>query len=124
MRHGVFGRKLSRNTNERKRLFTVLTQQLVVYGGITTTLAKAKAVQPMVEKLITKSKKEKGWALARFPNRKSGYTRIVKLGTRYGDGAEQVKFSFVDPKPEVKVEEPKKVVKKKYAKTNKTNKSK
>ena len=139
MRHGYFGRKLSRNTNERKRLLLGLAQQLIKFGNITTTLPKAKAVQPMVEKMITKSKKGKGWAATRFPNRTSGYTRIVKLGTRLGDSAQEAMLSFVDPLPEVKREKPKAVkikpkmktkpvakkpVKKSYARKNKTNKSK
>ena len=96
-----------------------LAQQLIKFGNITTTLPKAKAVQPMVEKMITKSKKGKGWAATRFPNRTSGYTRIIKLGTRLGDSAQEAILSFVDPKPEAK-----KPVKKSYARKNKTNKSK
>lgn len=96
------------NTNEGKRLRSGLAKQLVQLGSIITTLAKAKSVQAMVEKLMTKSKKGKG----------GGYTRIVKLGTRLGDGAQLVKFSLIEK------EKPKEMVKKPYAKKHKINKSK
>lgn len=120
MRHGYFGKKLSRNTNERRRLLMVLARQLIRYGSIETSLTKAKAVQPMVEKLITKAKAGThvsqqqmmknladpssvqtllSWAPTRFANRNSGFTRIIKLGTRLGDGTEKVALSFVDPAP-------------------------
>lgn len=77
---------------------------------IKTTLAKAKAVQPMVEKQISASKTD----------RKGGCTRIVKLGKRRGDAAEMVLLEFVDK------EEPKKVelkVEQKAEKTSRTPKS-
>ncbi|MBI3385958.1 50S ribosomal protein L17 [Candidatus Gottesmanbacteria bacterium] len=117
MRHGYFGRKLSRNTNERRRLFMVLAREVITRGSIQTSISKAKAVQPMVEKLITTAKKgnarqlEKvlgnrestqlllAWAPTRFASRTSGFTRIVHLGQRLGDGTEAVIFSLVDPKP-------------------------
>ncbi len=122
MRHRVFGRKLSRNTNERRRLFMVLSRELIARGQIKTTLAKAKAVQSMVEKLITKAKRGSAsskrqmykvladgesvqallaWAKTRFSARSSGFTRIVKLGARAGDASEEVFFSFVDPAPAI-----------------------
>lgn len=117
MRHAVFGRKLSRTKNERRRLFQGLARDLIVHGAIRTTLAKAKAVQPLVEKLITKAKYGEhidvvqiqrvldtrqlteqllADAKTRFFGRTSGFTKIVKMGKRLGDAAEEVLLSFVD----------------------------
>jgi len=97
-----------------------VARDLIAHGAITTSLAKAKAVQPLMDKLITNAKKQTAagnrqllhvlaheksvrllteWAKTRFAHRQSGYTRIVKLGSRAGDGSEQVIFSFVDPAP-------------------------
>ncbi len=118
MRHSYFGKKLSRSTDERKRLIKGLTFDMFLHGKIRTTLAKAKAVQPLVESLITKAKTGGSSDLyeirriltdgsvvkqlltdakTRFSARTSGYTRILKLGRRPGDNAEEVLFSFVDP---------------------------
>ncbi len=117
MRHGYFGKKLSRNTNERKRLFMVLAHELIARGSITTTIAKAKAVQPMIEKLVTLAKRGSArqlgralgdkksaalllsWGKSRFGSRISGFTRIVRLGRRIGDNSEAVVFSFIDARP-------------------------
>lgn len=122
MRHGVGGRKLSRTIDERRRLFLILTRFLFLHGSLKTTLAKAKAIQPMVEKLITKAKKGDNaslnqihkkladkptvetlleWAKTRFSKRSSGFTRIMKLGMRVGDGGEEVMLTFVDELPVV-----------------------
>lgn len=114
----------------------VLARQLIQKSSIQTSLAKAKAVQPMVEKLITSAKKGTmsaqreilknisdsqslqmllSWVPTRFASRKSGFTRIIKIGTRLGDGTEKVALSFVDPAPvstpsqAVKVTKPKEV---------------
>lgn len=121
MKHGYYGRKLGRNKDERRRLFMILTRSFIEAGRIRTTLAKAKAIQPMVEKLITKAKSGTSGALnkvsgvlsdadsykklldmakTRFGGRTSGYTRIVKLGTRLGDASEMVFLEFVDAAPE------------------------
>lgn len=117
MRHSVFGRKLSRTKNERRRLFQSLARDLIIHGSIRTSLAKAKAVQPTVEKLITLAKKgsakeiEKVLASkdieralladskTRFAGRNSGFTRIIHLGKRLGDATEEVLFQLVDAKP-------------------------
>ncbi len=127
MRHGVFGRKLGRNTNERKRLLVNLSREIIKHGSIKTTLAKAKAVQPMVEKLITRAKKGKdakslvfkvlgdkisteklmSEAETRFGKRSSGFTRIVKMGKRMGDSAEEALFMFVDEEVKAEVIVPK-----------------
>jgi large subunit ribosomal protein L17 len=80
-----------------------LARELIARGSIRTTLARAKAVQPLVEKLVTKAKKGKATqkslladAATRFARRTSGFTRIVKLGPRAGDAAEEVLLQFVD----------------------------
>lgn len=131
MLHQVFGRKLNRTSNERKRLFRNLTRSLILYGRITTTLAKAKAIQPLVEKLVTRAKnntlhnrrillkeivdrmvvdkllKVVGPA---FKNTHGGYTRIIKIKSSKGDNRTQAIISFtqefVQEKKEVK-EKPK-----------------
>ena len=125
MRHSVFGRKLSRTKNERRRLLQGLARDVIVRGSIRTTLAKAKAVQPMVEKLVTLAKKgsfkeiekslaskdiEKllaGDAKTRFANRNSGFTRIIKLGKRLGDATEEVFLQFVDERVQGEAVKPK-----------------
>jgi large subunit ribosomal protein L17 len=117
MHHGVFGKKLSRTKNERRRLFANLTRDLILHGRIVTSRAKAKAIQPLVEKLVTKAKKGSDAnrrkileviphgdivnllmkdAKDRFSNRSSGFTRIVKIGNIRSDGSEEVMLSFVD----------------------------
>lgn len=134
MRHSVFGRKLSRTKNERRRLFAGLIRDLIIRNGITTTIAKAKAIQPLVEKLITKAKEGSensrrrvdavltdrkitaqlfDQAGTRFASRLSGFTRIIKLGKRKGDATDIARLSFVDEKVIVETIAPKKVVEKK-----------
>lgn len=133
MRHSVFGRKFSRTKNERKHLFAGLVRSLLVIGSMKTTVTKAKAVQPIVEKLVTKAKRGKEGdrrsimtfiadanvadqllsdAKTRFGRRTSGFTRIVRLGKRLGDAAEEALLQFVDEKVVVEVIAPKKEEKK------------
>ena len=130
MRHSVFGRKLSRTKNERRRLLQGLVRDLLFHGTIRTTLAKAKAVQPLVEKLITKAKDGSRASLkqvekvigdkeiimmltedakTRFSQRTSGHTRIVRLGKRLGDATEEVLFSLVDERVVAEVMKPKEI---------------
>ncbi len=117
MRHSNFGYKLSRTKNERQQLFRNLLRALITHGKITTTRAKAKAIVPTIEKLITKAKKGSEqkrrealavlvdkkvtaqlWDMAktRFAHRQSGFTQIIKLGYRRGDATEEVQLRFVD----------------------------
>lgn len=103
----------------RYKLSHILAKELLKHGKITTTLARAKAVRPLVEKLITRAKKGKEPPL-RFAARTGGFTRIVKLGPRTGDATEMAIISFVD----APVTKPAVVKKRAYAKQNKTNKSK
>lgn len=143
MRHRYFGKKLSRTKNERRRLLQGLVRDLVTHGAMRTTLAKAKAVQPLVERLVTKAKDgsranltvvgsvlsdkvtEKKLledAKTRFRTRTSGFTRIVKLGQRRGDSAQAAILSFVDTAAVAETIGP--VGKEKLQKTDKSAKSK
>ena len=109
MRHRVHGRKLGRPTPHRRALLRSLCTSLFEHERITTTVQKAKEVRPLAEKLITLGKRESLHArrqaaafllraavvqklfdtiATRFADRNGGYTRIVKLGYREGDGAE------------------------------------
>ncbi len=109
MRHRVHGRKLGRTTPHRRALLRNLCTSLFEHGRITTTVQKAKEVRPVAERLITLGKRDTlharrrvaGFLLkaavvqelfdtiaARFADRNGGYTRIVKLGSRSGDGAD------------------------------------
>lgn len=127
MRHGYFGRKFSRTTNERRRLFQSLVREVIVHGTIRTSLAKAKAVQPIIDKLVTKAKRGTNQdvtridavladrkmtnmlleeAKTRFANRTSGFTRIIKLGTRVGDAGEEALLQFVDERVVVETVKP------------------
>ena len=116
MRHQVSGKKLSRNTNQRKALFKSLIFSLILHGRIKTTQAKAKAIKNLAEKLVTKAKKgtlegqrsvrsflpqlaaEKliKEIAPRFQNRQGGFLRALKLGQRLGDGAEMVVLEWVE----------------------------
>ena len=117
MRHGMKGRKLGRTAAHRKALFRNQLASLVQHGRIVTTLAKAKELRPLAEKLITRGKEDtvharrqaRRWLPSRddvkilfddvsprFANRSGGYLRIVKLGQRQGDAAETAALEFVD----------------------------
>ncbi len=123
MRHLKGGFKLRRNPAHRKSLLRNLTASLIESNRIQTTVTKAKAVRPIVEKMITLGKSgtlaDKRRALAylykrktvrvlfdevapRFMDRNGGYTRIIKTDTRKGDGAEMAILEFTDYIFEVK----------------------
>ena len=120
MRHQRTGKKLGRDSAHRKALYSNLASALIEHGRIQTTVAKAKAVKPFAEKMITLGKRgdlhARRQALAalrsndvvhhlfaevapRFAERPGGYTRIVRLGQRPGDAAEMVYLEFVDHEP-------------------------
>ncbi len=117
MLHRVAGKKLGRNKNQRTALFRTLANQLILHEKIVTTEAKAKAVKPIVEKLVTKAKvntvhsrrlllkklvsentvrKMLDIIGPKFKDRKGGYTKIVKLGNRVNDQAPMVALFFVE----------------------------
>ena len=120
MRHRRAGKKLGRDSAHRKALYSNLAGALIEHGRIKTTEAKAKAVKPFAEQMITLGKRgglhARRLALAelrsqdvvhqlfadvapRFADRPGGYTRIVKLGPRLGDAAEMVYLELVDFDP-------------------------
>lgn len=117
MKHHSKQKKLGRERKQRQALLCSLTEALVDHGQIRTTEAKAKALRPFVEKLITKSaednqktrrlitkrlggRKETATKLIediapRFTDRPGGYTRIVKLPPRKSDGSPEAIIQFV-----------------------------
>ncbi|MFP4082029.1 MAG: 50S ribosomal protein L17 [Candidatus Aminicenantes bacterium] len=116
MRHRVRGKKLRRDTAHRRTLLRNLVTSLLEKERVKTTLAKARAARPMAEKMITLAKKDtlhaRRKALSfifkkdtvkklfdeiapRFSERPGGYTRIVKLDSRAGDGAELAMIELV-----------------------------
>ena len=117
MRHKVVGRKLSRPTSHRIAMYRNLVSDLLGYGKIVTTEAKAKEIRGLAEKMITLGKEgslpsyrralsfimskkvaEKVFSelAQRYAERPGGYTRIVKLGPRLGDSAPMVQLELVD----------------------------
>jgi len=132
MRHGKKINHLGRTTAHRKSLLANLASALIKNKRITTTLAKAKALQRYVEPLITKSKqdtthsrrivfsniKDKDSITELFreisqkvATRPGGYTRVIKMGAREGDAAEMAMIELVDYN-EVYVKDTKAVAKK------------
>src|SRR5216683_6814337 len=116
MRHNRSGYKLKRDAGSRKALFKGLVTSVIEHERVVTTITKAKAVKPLVEKMITLAKRDtlhtrrQAAAFletpasvkklfdtlgARFGQRSGGYTRIVRLGFRKGDGAEQAMIELV-----------------------------
>lgn len=124
MRHRVAGYKLSRDRDERRALRRILVKQLFEHERIKTTRTKAEAVRGQAERLITLAKRGNAAGDAqmvharrlaaarlsdattvkklfddiakRFENRPGGYTRMIKLGPRYGDAAEMVILELVE----------------------------
>ena len=121
MRHQKTRNKLSRSSSHRKARLMNLCTEVIEHERIKTTEAKAKAVKPELEQLITLAKRgdlhARRQALStlgqdkfavhklfaevapRFADRPGGYSRIVKIGTRQGDGAEMVYLELVDHTP-------------------------
>jgi large subunit ribosomal protein L17 len=116
MRHKVAGYKLKRNIGSRKALFKGLVTSVIEHERVITTVPKAKAIKPLVEKMITLAKRDtlhtRRQAAAfletpaavkklfdklgtRFGQRNGGYTRVIRLGNRKGDGAEQAMIELV-----------------------------
>lgn len=123
-RHGYQGTKFHRERDQREALVKSLAESLIIYGSIETTLPKAKAVVPYVERLITKAKKgdlhNRRQIIAslqqistanklvdeiapKLGGRDSGYFRIKRTVPRRGDNAEMARVSFVDDLKEAPV---------------------
>jgi large subunit ribosomal protein L17 len=117
MRHRNQGRKLGRTTAHREAMFANMAAALIKHEQIKTTLPKAKELRPVVERLVTLSRRgdlhARRQALAqikdadqvrklfdvigpRYAGRPGGYTRVLKAGFRYGDNAELAFIEFVD----------------------------
>jgi len=116
MRHSAVSRRFDRPTGQRRALFRNLVTDLLGFEKIVTTEAKAKQVRGMAEKMITlgkagdlharrqaasfildKTVTEKLFTdlSARYKDRHGGYTRIIKLGPRLGDGAPMVQLELI-----------------------------
>lgn len=117
MRHGCKVNKLSRTHAHRAAMLSNMASSLILHKRIETTLAKAKALRGYVEPLINRTKADSthqrrmvfsylqnkeavkelfGDVATKVANRPGGYTRILKLGRRMGDGAEMVMMELVD----------------------------
>lgn len=117
-RHQYKGRKLGRKSGPRKALLRNLASQVILHEQVKTTLAKAKEVRPIVEKLITRAKKDtfvNRRLVAKFlsnndksleklfeqlgplyADRNGGYLRVVKIDNRKGDNAEMAVIQLLD----------------------------
>lgn len=116
MRHRNVNKILDRKKGPREALLRSLTTSLILYEKVKTTDAKAAAVRPIVERLITKGKvnnlASRRYLLSRvygdnvvkkileelaprYKDRKGGYTRIIKISARSGDAAKIVQIEFV-----------------------------
>ncbi len=117
MRHRKKFNHLGRKTAHRKAMFANMATSLIMYKRIKTTVAKAKALRPFIEPLITKSKTDTTHSrrvvfsrlrdkdavselfrevAQKIQNRQGGYTRILKIGSRLGDNAEMCYIELVD----------------------------
>ncbi len=117
MRHRKKGKKIGRTAAHRNRTLQALSNALIENKRITTTVAKAKALRPFVEPLITRAKEDTQHnrrqvfrhlqnkesinelfdeVAERVGDRPGGYTRIIRLGQRSGDGAELAMIELVD----------------------------
>ncbi len=116
MRHRSKGRQLSRTASHRRALLRNMAASLFEHEGINTTVAKAKELRPYAERLVTLARRGDLHALRqverkiqdreiltklfktigpRFAARPGGYTRILKLGHRSGDGAEMARIELL-----------------------------
>ena len=117
MKHNIKNKKLNKTSSHRKAMFMNMSNALIKHEQITTTLAKAKELRRFVEKIITLGKK--GDLLSRrktistlqdneiskkvfevlsnrYKDRAGGYTRIIKLGNRFGDNSPTAVIELVD----------------------------
>ena len=117
MKHNIKNKKLNKTSSHRKAMFMNMSNALIKHEQITTTLAKAKELKRFIEKIVTlgkkgdlisrrkaisilqdlkMSKKVFNELASRYEKRNGGYTRIVKLGNRFGDNAPTAVIEFVD----------------------------
>lgn len=128
MRHHHGYRKLGKESTHRKAMLRNMSTSMIMHERIKTTLPKAKALKSVVEKIVTKGKKQSLHSRRivasylfdkdavnkvfsdlseRFSDRPGGYCRILKLGKRSSDGAEMASLEFVDYQYAKKSEETK-----------------
>ena len=117
MRHKFAHRKLNKTSEHRKAMFQNMVNSLIKYEQITTTLPKAKELKPIIDKVITLSKKKSlqskknlfsklqnktsvdklfNTLSTRYTKRNGGYCRVLKAGFRYGDDAPMAVIELVD----------------------------
>ena len=117
MKHNIKNKKLNKTSSHRKAMLMNMSNALIKHEQITTTLAKAKELRRFVEKIVTLGKKgdlisrRKAVSILqdqkiskkvfdvlseRYKTRSGGYTRIIKLGNRFGDNAPTAVIEFVD----------------------------
>ena len=117
MRHGIAQKKLNRTASHRTAMFANMAAALIKHEQIVTTLPKAKALRPVVEKLVTlgkrgdlgsrrlaasrlrdetQTKKLFDTLAPRYKARAGGYTRVLKAGFRHGDNAPMAVIEFID----------------------------
>ena len=142
MKHNISNRKLNRTSSHRKTLLMNLSNALLKHEQITTTLPKAKELRPFVEKIITLGKKgdlnsrRKTVSIlqdeintkkvfdefaTRYKDRMGGYTRIVKIGNRYGDNAPTAIIELVNRNEEAKGKDSGPVIEKKSSEEEQEN---
>jgi large subunit ribosomal protein L17 len=123
MRHRNSGRKLNVTQSHRTAMFANMMAALIKHEQITTTLPKAKSIRPVMEKLVTLSRRNdlhsRRLAISqirdldqvkklfevigpRYASRPGGYTRVLKAGFRFGDNAPLAVIEFVDRDPAAK----------------------
>jgi len=123
MRHRKAFRKLGRSSSHRKAMLRTMVTQLIEHERIRTTYQKAKEVSRMADKMIKYAKKgelhDRRQALKyvrdnmmvrklftvlgdRYKDREGGYTRVLRIGTRYGDAADMAYLEFVDRQGELR----------------------
>jgi len=123
MRHRNSGRKLNVTASHRTAMFANMMAALIKHEQIKTTLPKAKTIRPVMEKLVTLSRRgdlhSRRLAISqirdldqvkklfdvigpRYATRPGGYTRVLKAGFRFGDNAPMAIIEFVDRDPEAK----------------------
>src|SRR5438552_15271752 len=143
MRHRNAHRKLSRNSSHRRAMLRNMVTDFIDHGHLMTTLPKAKVVRLLAEKMITLGKRDSLHArrqlqsylmrepvakkvfdtiAPRFADRKGGYSRIIKLGNRKGDGADLAIIELLGSELEIKKAEREKAKEKQTKKAGKEKK--
>ena len=134
MKHNIKNKKLNKTSSHRKAMFMNMSNALIKHEQITTTLPKAKELKRFIEKIITLGKKGDllslrkaisilqdkkmsskvfGILADRYKDRNGGYTRVIKLGNRFGDNAPMSVIELVDRDEDAKGKDSGPVIEKK-----------